>query len=65
MALSHALGHIGLGSRIGPEPADGNDVQGAVGGSVAPSIEAVARRLAGRGWDWADTAKRGKAGLRV
>ena len=57
MAFSHALCHVGLGSRVSPEPPDGNDVQGAVSGSITAPVEAVARRLAGRGWDRADAAE--------
>src|SRR5918998_445335 len=39
MALADALGHIGLSARLGPQPADGNNVQRAVGGSIAASIQ--------------------------
>src|ERR671939_897591 len=46
VAFGDALGHIGFGSRISPKPADGNDVQRAVGRSVATSVEPVAGRLA-------------------
>src|SRR3954469_19776410 len=63
MAFSDAFGHVGLGSRVSPKPPDRNDVQSTVGGSITAPVEAVARRLAGRGWDRADTAERGKTGL--
>src|SRR5215217_3397461 len=49
MTLSDALCDIGLGAGIGPKPADGDDVQCAVGGSITASVEAMANDLAGRG----------------
>jgi hypothetical protein len=41
MALSHALGQVGLGSRVSPVPADHDDVQGAV---CSPIASRLARR---------------------
>src|SRR5215204_2464742 len=49
MTLSDALCDISLGAGIGPKPADGDDVQCAVGGSITASVEAMANDLAGRG----------------
>ena len=39
MPLGNALCHVGLGSRIGPEPSDGDDMQRAVRRSVTASID--------------------------
>src|ERR687898_2738213 len=64
MALGDALGHVGLGSRIRPKPADGDDVQRAVGGPVTPSVEAMAGRLARGGGHGADPAQPREAGFR-
>ena len=63
MPLGNALCHVGLGSRIGPEPSDGDDMQRAVRRSVTASIEAMAGRLAGRSRNWAHTTKSREAGL--
>jgi len=63
MALGDAFRHIGLGSRIGPKPANCDDVQRAVCCSITASVEAMASRLAGRSWDRAHAAKGSKAGL--
>src|SRR5215204_1929099 len=49
MTLGDALCDVGLGAGIGPKPADGDDVQCAVGGSITASVEAMANDLAGRG----------------
>jgi hypothetical protein len=49
MALGGAFRHIGLGSRIGPKPANGDDVQRAVCCSITASVEAMASRLATMG----------------
>jgi hypothetical protein len=65
MALSDAPRHVGLGSRIGQEPSDGDDVQGAVRCSITASIEAMAGRLAGRSRNWAHTTKSREAALRM
>jgi outer membrane protein len=65
MALGDAFRHIGLGPRIGPNPANGDDVQRAVCCSITASVEAMAGRLAGRSWDRAHAAKGSKAGLRL
>ena len=39
VALGDALCDIGLGFGVGPKPADGDDVQRAVGGPVAASVK--------------------------
>src|ERR687898_1523288 len=64
MALGDALGHVGLGPRIRPKPADGDDVQRAVGGPVTPSVQAMAGRLARGGGHGTDAAQRREAGFR-
>src|SRR3712207_7025887 len=43
MALGDAFGHVRLRARICPQPADGDDVQRAVGRAVATAVEAMAR----------------------
>src|SRR3954454_10882556 len=45
MALRDAFGHVHLGARVRPQPADGDDVQRAVGRAVPASIETMTRRL--------------------
>ena len=49
MPLGDALRDVGLGAGIGPKPADGDDVQRAVGCSITASVEAMAGRPAARG----------------
>src|SRR5512134_1766803 len=61
MALGRPLGHVGLGSRIGPEPSDGDDMQGAVGRPIASSVETMTDRLAGRGGNRTDATQGRKA----
>src|SRR5260370_39083607 len=63
MPLGGALCHVRLGSRIGPEPSDGDDVQRAVRRSITASIEAMAGRLSGRSKNWAHTTKSPGTGL--
>src|SRR5689334_22659426 len=63
MAFSGSPCHVGLGSRIGPEPPDGNDVERAVRRSITPSVKAVAGCFAGRRRNWAYTAESREAGL--
>ena len=63
MTLGDTLCHVGLGSQIGPEASDGDNVQRAVRCSITASVEAMAGRLAGRSRNWARTTKSGKAGL--
>src|SRR6476660_85804 len=45
MAFGDALGHVHLRARIRPQPADGDDVQRAVGRAVPASVEAMTHRL--------------------
>src|SRR5215204_6227008 len=45
MTFGDALCDVGLGAGIGPKPADGDDVQRAVGGSITASVETMTRRL--------------------
>ena len=63
MALGDAPCDVGLGAGIGSKPADGDDVQRAVGSAVAAAVEAMAGGLAGRGRHRADAAECGEAGL--
>src|SRR5919197_4109359 len=63
VALGDAPCDISLRSGVGPKPADGDDVQGAVGRPVAAAVEAVAACLAGRSWDRAGAAEGGEAGF--
>src|SRR3984893_11010950 len=63
MAVGDTFRHVSLGSRIGPKPANGDNVQRAVCCSITASVEAMAGRLAGRSWDRAHAAKGTKAGL--
>src|SRR3712207_7742440 len=64
MALGDAFGHVRLRARICPQPADGDDVQRAVGRAVATAVEAMAGRLARRGRHGAYAAQRREGGLR-
>ena len=48
---------IALGARVSAKPSDGDDVECAVGCPVAATVEAMARCLAGRGWDRAHAAE--------
>src|SRR5512134_628717 len=59
--LGDAPCHIRLRLRVGSQTNDCNDVQGAVGRSVAAPVEPMPDRLAGRRRDRAHTAERGKA----
>ena len=61
VAFSDAFGDVGLGPGIGPQTADGNDMQSAIGGAIATAIQAMAGRLTGGGRDWTDPAKGSKA----
>ena len=45
MPFGDAPGHIGLGFLIGPEPADRNDVQRAVGRAIAPAVQTMSDGL--------------------
>ncbi len=54
MALGDAFRHVGPGSRIGPKPADGDDVQRAVCCSITASVEAMASCLRFRDIDSLD-----------
>src|SRR5690242_9824906 len=65
VALSDAPGDVSLGPRVCPQPADGDDVQGAVCCPVAAAVEAMAVGLAGRGWDRADAAEGCETGFGV
>lgn len=65
MALGHALCHVGLGSRVSPEPPDGNDVQGAVSSSITAPVEAVTHRLARRSRNRAYAAQCREARFRM
>jgi hypothetical protein len=47
MAFGYALCDISLCAGIGPQPANGNDVQRAVGGTVTAPAEPMACCLAG------------------
>src|SRR4051794_34438640 len=63
MAIGDALGNVGLRPGLGPKSADGDDVQGAVGGPITAAVQAVAGGLAGGGRDRAHAAQGSKAGL--
>src|SRR3954449_272665 len=65
MALADALGHACLSASLGSQPADGDDVQCAVGGSIAASVQPVASRFPRRGGHGTDPAQRREAGLRA
>src|SRR5512134_3777837 len=63
MALGRPLGHVGFGSRIRPQPPDGDHVQCTVCRSVAAPVETMTGRLAGGRWDRTDATQGGKARL--
>jgi len=46
-----------------PHPHERNPVEGSVGSAIAAAVEAVAARLAARGWDRADAAEFCNRGL--
>src|SRR6476620_1193377 len=54
-----------LGSLIGPQPADSNNMQRTVGATVPAAVQAMPDRFAGRGGNRADPAKCGEAGFRT
>ena len=58
------LGDIGFGSRIGTQSPDRDDMECAVGISVAAAIKAMSDRFAGRGRDRVHAAECREAGLR-
>ena len=47
LAFGEPSGHVGLGRGVPSEPADGDDVEGGVGGAVAASVEPVSLLSAG------------------
>src|SRR3954449_6392238 len=64
MALADALGHVRLSSSVRPQPPDSDDVQRAAGGSIAASVQPMARRFPRRGGHGTDPAQRREGGLR-
>src|SRR3954449_6296198 len=65
MALADALGHVCLSARLGPQPADGDDVQRAVGGAVATPVQPMTSGFPRGGGHGTDPAQRREAGLRA
>src|SRR5215212_7033278 len=65
MALADALGHVRLSASLRPQPADSDDVQRAVGGSVAAPVQPMTSGFPRRGGHRADPAQRREAGLRA
>src|SRR3954463_9431791 len=63
VAFGNALGDIGLGSGVRPEPANGDDVQRAVRRSVAASVQAMAGGSTRGGGDRTDAAQGREAGF--
>jgi len=63
VAFRNTLCDVGLGSGIGPESADGNDVEGTIGRPIAASIEAMADCFSGGSRYRAHATQRGEAGL--
>src|SRR5215204_3947484 len=61
---SDPLCDVGLRRRIGSKPADGDDMQGAVGGAIATSVEPMPDCLSGRSRNGTDPAEGGEARLR-
>src|SRR3954452_19329572 len=56
MTFGKAFGHVRLRPRIRPQPADGDDVQRAVGRPIPASVEPITHRLSRRGGHGADSA---------
>jgi hypothetical protein len=62
-AFGGAAGCVGDGGRVVAEPAQGDGVQGAVGGAVAVGVEAVAVGAAGGGGDGCGAGEGGEGGF--
>jgi hypothetical protein len=65
VALTQALGDVGLGARIDAQPTDGDEMQGAICGAVTAVVEAVVSNFAGGGWDRAYATEGREARLRL
>src|SRR4051812_41753836 len=65
VALADALGHICLSASLRPQPADSDNMQRAVGGSVSAPVQPVTSGFPRRGGHGADPAQRREAGLRA
>src|SRR5215210_4061919 len=63
MTLADALGHIRLSASLRPQPANGDNVQRAVGGSVAAPVQPMTSGFPRRGGHGADPAQCREAGL--